>query len=107
MRVKQDANWQKEVGLRLGATLVALGVRDADVARLLEINPQRWSNYANGHRPISVDLAIALCDRYGLTLDWIYRGRIDGLPVALADKLRPAPTYSSIIPIQKLKPGGR
>lgn len=104
MRVKQNDHWQKEVGQRLAATVGALGVRDADAARALEINPQRWSNYTNGHRPISVDLAISLCERYGLTLDWIYRGRIDGLPVALADKLRPPAPPATVIPLPKTKP---
>jgi transcriptional regulator with XRE-family HTH domain len=104
MRVKHDDNWQKQVGQRLEATLGALNIADADVARAIEITPQRWSNYVNGHRPISVDLAIALCNRYGLTLDWIYRGRIDGLAVSLADKLRPPAPPATVVHIQKMKP---
>jgi hypothetical protein len=32
--------------------------------------------------------AAALAERYGLTLDWLYRGDIDTLPHGLAVKLR-------------------
>jgi len=103
MRVKHDDRWQKDVGSRLDATRAALEIDHADMARMLGINPQRWSNYTNGHRPISVDLAILLCDRFGLTLDWIYRGRIDGMPVGLADKLRPAPAPASVVPLHQAK----
>jgi len=38
-----------------------------------------WNNWENGVRRIPVDQAERLCDIYGLTLDFIYRGRRDGL----------------------------
>jgi transcriptional regulator with XRE-family HTH domain len=37
------------------------------------------SSWETGARRIPVDKAEALADRYGVTLDWIYRGRLDGL----------------------------
>lgn len=39
----------------------------------------RYNNWETGARRIPVDEADKLCDRYGLTLDAIYRGRLDGL----------------------------
>ena len=39
----------------------------------------RWNNWEKGVRRIPVDEAELLCQRYGLTLDAIYRGRLDGL----------------------------
>ena len=33
-----------------------------------------WSNYEAGYRRISTDHALNLCRKYGLTMDWIYRG---------------------------------
>lgn len=39
----------------------------------------QWNNWENGTRRISVDAAERLSDDYGLTLDYIYRGRRDGL----------------------------
>lgn len=43
------------------------------------INPTQWNNWEKGVRRIPVDEAEKLCDRYGLTLDYLYRGRVDGL----------------------------
>lgn len=55
-----------------------------------ELNQKEWSDahsfgqtqyhgWEKGSRRIPVDEAEKLCNRYGLTLDWIYRGRVDGL----------------------------
>ena len=42
-------------------------------------NETQYYNWENGTRRIPIDAASRLCDHYGLTLDWIYRGRMDGL----------------------------
>lgn len=42
-------------------------------------NKTQYNNWEVGARRIPVDEAEKLCDRYGLTLDAIYRGRFDGL----------------------------
>lgn len=39
----------------------------------------QWNNWETGARRISVDADEVLCETYGLTLDAIYRGRLDGL----------------------------
>jgi transcriptional regulator with XRE-family HTH domain len=47
---------------------------------------KQYNNWECGLARIPVEHAITLCDRYGITLDFIYRGRLDGLP-ATARKL--------------------
>lgn len=42
--------------------------------------PTQWNNWEKGTRRIPIEAAEKLCAAYGLTLDFIYRGRIDGLP---------------------------
>lgn len=42
-------------------------------------NPTQWNNWEKGRRRIPVDEAERLSEMYGLTLDYIYRGRLDGL----------------------------
>lgn len=42
-------------------------------------NPTQWNNWETGARRISVDAAERLCETYGITLDYIFRGRRDGL----------------------------
>lgn len=39
----------------------------------------QWNNWENGSRRIPVEASEKLCNLYGLTLDFIYRGRVDGL----------------------------
>lgn len=41
--------------------------------------PTQWNNWEKGTRRIPVDASERLCEIYGLTLDFIYRGRRDGL----------------------------
>ncbi|PYE80375.1 helix-turn-helix protein [Pseudoroseicyclus aestuarii] len=46
-------------------------------------NGTQWNNWEKGTRRIPVDEAERLCIVYGLTLDFIYRGRRDGLSESL------------------------
>ncbi len=61
-------------------------------AALLGYSPQRWGNVENGH-PLSRDIAFKLVQMCpGLTLDWLYLGKADGLPLALASRLGELPS---------------
>lgn len=42
-------------------------------------SPTQYNNWERGLRRIPVECAERLCDIYGLTLDFMYRGRRDGL----------------------------
>lgn len=42
-------------------------------------NQTQYNNWEKGSRRITVDCAEKLVDLYGLSLDFIYRGRRDGL----------------------------
>lgn len=71
----------------------ALGYEDgASFARALGISRARWNNYERGF-PLPVEMALRVRDQCrrdgypGLTLDWIYDGNADHLPVDLAIKL--------------------
>lgn len=60
---------------------------DTAWANYLGVPVQRWSNVVNGV-PVSKDFAILLCRKVpGLTLDYVFFGKTDGLPVALARQL--------------------
>jgi len=49
--------------------------------------PTQYNNWETGVRRISVDAAEVLVDRYGVTLDYIFRGRVDGLSEKAAKAL--------------------
>jgi hypothetical protein len=80
----------KTIGKRLIATVEALEMKPAELCRQIGIAPNRWSQYANGERRITIAVSIKLAERYGVTLDWIYRGDPSALPQRLHQKIKVA-----------------
>lgn len=59
-------------------------------ARLLGIEVKRWNNFERGH-PLSKDAAFKIVRAFpNFTLDWVYRGKTDGLPMRLQRELEDA-----------------
>lgn len=79
------ASMAEEPYAEIGSRLRAL--REGDAPKLSQkawaekngFNPTQYNNWEKGSRRIPVDNAEKLCDLYGLTLDFVYRGRRDGL----------------------------
>lgn len=56
-------------------------------AAFLGISSQRMNNFENG-MPLSREIAFLLVKKIpGLSLDWLYFGKADGLPIELARRL--------------------
>jgi transcriptional regulator with XRE-family HTH domain len=51
------------------------------------ISPQLWNNAEVGHTGLGLQSAIKMAKRIGITLDWIYLGRREGLPVNMATEI--------------------
>ena len=51
------------------------------------MTPQKWNNYLSCRDLIPVDVALVLCQRFRLSLDYIYRAEKDALPLNLVRKL--------------------
>ena len=80
------------VGKRLSLTRRALGyktqiqfLKALEVA--LEVAPGRWNHYEVGKLYPPPDVALALCARFDLSLDWIYRGIRQNLPAHVRDAI--------------------
>jgi len=80
----------KMIADRLRATREALDLSAADLCKRLDIKPNRWSQYESGERQVTLPVAIALCEEFGLTLDWIYRGNPSQLPHEFRLRIRRA-----------------
>lgn len=68
----------------IGARLVAIregfsDLNQRDWAERHQFNKTQYNNWERGVRRIPVECAEKLCLLYGLTLDFIYMGRRDGL----------------------------
>lgn len=77
------------ISRRLYLTRHALGVMEqGEFAKVAKLAKSTYNNYEKGLRIPDLDFAVRLCDAYELTLDWIYRGQLDGLPYRLASKIK-------------------
>lgn len=61
-----------------------------DIAQALGVLEDTYSSWELGKNGLPVDMAVKLADGLGLTLDWLYRGRTEGLSSARIQELRKA-----------------
>jgi transcriptional regulator with XRE-family HTH domain len=80
-RSKSQAAPHADVGSRLTSIRRSLGgdLSQVDFAARHNFGITTYNSWESGTRRITVDSAEMLCDAYGVTLDFIYRGRRDGL----------------------------
>lgn len=76
-----------EIGRRLKATRQALGLRARDIHRATGIGESAWSQYENGRRFPDLMQMLPFAERFGIPLDWIYRGIIAAVPYEIAQKI--------------------
>jgi transcriptional regulator with XRE-family HTH domain len=76
------------VGLRLELTRHVLGMAQKTFCARAKIAANTYNQIENGKKGIGLEKAIALCDAYDLTLDWIYRGDPSGLRYDIADAIK-------------------
>lgn len=70
----------EEIGQRLRAIRLAFSdLNQREWAGKHGFSETQYNNWETGARRIPVENSEKLCDIYGLTLDFIYRGRRDGL----------------------------
>ena len=72
------------IATRLRHTREAVGLNQTEFAMRANLKQNRYSQYESGVRPLTIDAAHRICDEYGVTLDWLYRGDRSGLPHNLA-----------------------
>jgi hypothetical protein len=86
--VEMSDKMNKTVGKRLRHMRRALGYRHANMfAAYLGVPPTRWNNLENGF-PLSKEISFLLLRKVsGLSLDWLYFGRTDGLSERLGQRL--------------------
>lgn len=75
------------VGERLTAFRQALGYAPIDMCRSMNVRQNTYSQWESGKSRINLDDAIRLCDRFGLTLDYLYRDDISGVRSDIAARI--------------------
>ncbi len=77
-----------DVARRLALTRKAFGLPQQDFGTAAGMSQPQYNQFETGKRLLTLPYALSLCERYGLTLDWLYRGDPSGLPYALHEKIR-------------------
>lgn len=86
-RMTGDATYPN-IGQRLEATRKAFSdLSQKAWAEKHGFNHTQYNNWETGSRRIPVEAAEKLCELYGLTLDFVYRGKRNGLPENLLKSL--------------------
>ncbi len=85
------------VAKRLQLFRKSLGMRQVDLARELGWSQQKWGQWEKARRTPNIPDMIELAERYGVTLDYIYRGDMSRLPEWMAKKIRELLASESIV----------
>ncbi len=75
------------IGQRLSHLRHALELNQRQLAERLGISGPRWANYELGTSRITVEMALRLVERWGVSLDWIYYGNPAAMPEGLLRKI--------------------
>lgn len=77
----------ESVGRRLVALRRELGLTVGQLAERYNVQRTRWNNWEGGVALPAMPVMIALCDDTKVTLDYLYRGKSDTMPMGLAVRL--------------------
>lgn len=84
------ADTVKVIARRLVTTRKAIGLGQSEFCEQIGVEKNVYNPFEKGHRRITVDVALKIRARFGVSLDWIYCGDTSHLPVQLYNKLAAA-----------------
>jgi transcriptional regulator with XRE-family HTH domain len=77
----------KAVGERLAALRTYHDMLPSHFADSVNIDRTSYGRIERGEKPLKAEMAYIIAERYGVTMDFLYRGRLTELPPRLADSL--------------------
>ena len=75
------------VGRRLHALRQYHEKTRAEFAASVQIDATSYGRIEKGLKPLKADMAYRIAERWGVSMDFLYRGRLNELPPRLADIL--------------------
>ena len=76
-----------EVGRRLKALREYHEKTRAEFAKSVGIDATSYGRIEKGAKPLKADMAYMIAERWGVSMDFLYRGRLTELPDNLANNL--------------------
>ena len=75
------------IGERLRITRMSIGITQRAFVHPLGLTREAMTQYESGAREPPWRTAVAMCDAWGLTLDWIFKGDLSGLSPILVERI--------------------
>lgn len=75
------------VAPRIVAAREALELKKSEMADALSVDRSAWTKYEKAERPFPPDIALRAAERYDLTMDYFFRGRLTGIEEPLRGKI--------------------
>lgn len=82
----RDVNW-KSVASRLSLTRSVVGLNQGEFGKRAGLAPNQYNQYETGAKKLSITGAVALCNTYNLTLDWLFLDDPSGLPYEMGEAI--------------------
>lgn len=86
--IEARARLRSEVGERLRLVRRALGTDQGSFGLAAGIEPNTYNQIENGKKFPSYENAIALCDTYNISMDWIFRGHPGDMSARLWEAIK-------------------
>lgn len=75
------------VGARLEALRAAVAMSQGDFAAVIGVDPSSYTKIKKGAKPLHSDMAYRVALRFGVSMDFLYRGVLSDLPEALRQSI--------------------
>lgn len=72
------------VARRLDAVRIATGLDKGVFADTIGIDRSSYSKIIQGEKPLKAEMAYAVSVRWGVSMDYLYKGALDQIPSALS-----------------------
>lgn len=77
----------QSVGLRLEAMRRALSLSRQDFAISFGLDPSSYTKTVDGEKQLRSEAAYVIAERWGVSMDYIFRGRLSDLPEHLRESI--------------------
>jgi transcriptional regulator with XRE-family HTH domain len=88
MKNSRPAEQLITIGKRLKSVRNALQLSQRDMCHEFEVAFNTWHQWEAGKRLPDIIIMSKLCDRYGASLDWVFRGKLSNVEYALALRIK-------------------
>ena len=93
--MKKVSGRYADISNRLRAIREYYGMSSTEFAEEIGRPLKSYSQWESGENRISIDGALSLRHRFGITLDFIYDGNLDALPFKIANALSSSPLVNA------------